>query len=383
MRIRTRAALALLVVGGLALGACGDDDDDEAGSATAAAATSEAAATTAAPDAETTAATDQSGTSAGVPSGGQGEESDTISIVGFAVPEAANTAIAEAWNATADGEEISFQTSYGASGDQSRAVVEGLEADYVHFSVASDVTRLVDAGLVAEDWDDGPNKGVVSSSIVVFGVRAGNPKNIQTWDDLVQPGVEIVTPNPGSSGAARWNALAAYGQVIESGGTEEDAAAYLDQFFANVVALPSSGRDATTAFLGGTGDVFMTYENEAILARQNGEDFEYVIPETTVLIENPGAVLIEANPKANEWLGFVLSVDGQREFGRKGFRPTVEVTDLGEVEGALDPADPFPEVTNLLTVADDFGSWSELSTKFFDEEDGIVTQAIAKSGKGE
>ena len=136
-------------------------------------------------------------------------------------------------------------------------MVAGLEADYVHFSVASDVTRLVDEGLVADTWDDGPNKGVVSSSIVVFAVRSGNPKGIETWDDLIQPGVEIVTPNPASSGAARWNALAAYGQVIEAGGTEAEAEEYLTKFFANVVALPSSGRDATTAFLGGTGDVLM------------------------------------------------------------------------------------------------------------------------------
>ena len=306
---------------------------------------------------------------------------DTISIVGFAVPEAANEAIAEAWAETPAGEGITFETSYGASGDQSRAVVDGLEADYVHFSVSSDVTRLVDAGLVAEDWNAGPNKGVVSSSIVVFAVRSGNPKGIETWDDLIQPGVEIVTPNPGSSGAARWNALAAYGQVIAAGGTEADAEAYLTSFFDNVVALPNSGRDATTAFLGGTGDVLMAYENEAILAHQAGEEFDYIIPETTILIENPGAVLIDANPKATEWLDFVLSVDGQREFAQKGFRPIIDGVDHGEVEGANDPADPFPAITNLLTVADDFESWSALSKKFFDEEAGIVTTIILESGK--
>lgn len=306
---------------------------------------------------------------------------DTISIVGFAVPEAANKAIAEAWAETPAGEGITFETSYGASGDQSRAVVDGLEADYVHFSVSSDVTRLVDAGLVAEDWNAGPNQGVVSSSIVVFAVRSGNPKGIETWDDLIQPGVEIVTPNPGSSGAARWNALAAYGQVIAAGGTEADAEAYLTSFFNNVVALPNSGRDATTAFLGGTGDVLMAYENEAILAHQAGEEFDYIIPETTILIENPGAVLIDANPKATEWLDFVLSVDGQREFAQKGFRPIIDGVDYGEVEGANDPADPFPAITNLLTVADDFESWSALSKKFFDEEAGIVTTIILESGK--
>lgn len=308
-------------------------------------------------------------------------ENVELSIVGYAVPEAANKAIAEAWSETEEGAGVRFKTSYGASGDQSRAVVDGLPADYVHFSVTSDVTRLVDAGLVDEAWDDGPNKGVVSSSVVVFGVREGNPKNIRTWDDLIQPGIEIVTPNPSSSGAARWNALAAWGQAIAAGGTEEDASAYLDAFFANVVALPGSGRDATQAFLSGTGDVFMSYENEVILARQNGETFEYIVPETTLLIENPGAVLIDAHPKAQEWLDFVLSAAGQEQFATKGFRPIIDGVDVGEVEGAIDPANPFPTVTNLLTVNGDFESWSALSEKFFDETDGIVTKAIAASGK--
>ena len=194
----------------------------------------------------------------------------------------------------------------------------------MHFSVASDVTRLVDEGLVADTWDDGDTKGIVSSSIVVFAVREGNPENIQTWDDLVKPGVEIVTPNPASSGAARWNALAAYGQAIEGGATEEEATQYVTDLFANVVSLPSSGRDATTAFLGGTGDVLLAYENEAILAHQNGEEFDYIIPETTMLIENPAAVLIDADPKAQDWLDFVLSKEGQKQFALKGFRPVID-----------------------------------------------------------
>jgi sulfate/thiosulfate transport system substrate-binding protein len=349
MKIRLRAALALSFAALLVLGACGGGDGgDEAAGA-------------------------RADEAAGEPS--------TISIVGFAVPEAANKAIAAAWAKTPEGKNVTFKTSYGASGDQSRAVVAGLEADYVHFSVTSDVTRLVDEGLVAEDWNAGENKGVVSSSIVVFAVREGNPKNIKSWADLIKPGVEIVTPNPGSSGAARWNALAAYGQVIQSGGTEAEANAYLDKFFANVVALPGSGRDATTAFLGGTGDVLMAYENEAILARQNGEEFDYIIPDTTILIENPGAVLKEATPKAKAWLEFVLSEDGQREFALKGFRPIIDGVEVDEVEGANDPKKPFPEVKNLLTVADDFESWDALSKKFFDEADGIVTKAIAASGK--
>lgn len=313
---------------------------------------------------------------------GEGEAAgSTISIVGFAVPEAANKAIAAEFVKTEEGKGVRFETSYGASGDQSRAVVAGLEADYVHFSVASDVTRLVDEGLVEESWDDGNTKGVVSSSIVVFAVRESNPKDIKTWADLIKPGVGIVTPNPGSSGAARWNALAAYGQVVEAGGSEQEAAAYLDAFFKNVVALPGSGRDATTAFLGGTGDVLMAYENEAILAHQNGEKFDYVIPETTLLIENPGAVLKDASPKAKAFLDFVLSEEGQEQFALKGFRPVIEGVEFGDVQGANDPSNPYPDPKNLLTVAEDFESWGNLSEKFFDEENGIVTRAIAASGK--
>ena len=313
--------------------------------------------------------------------GGGGEGGGTINIVGFAVPEEANKAIQAEWAKTPEGEGVEFVTSYGASGDQSRAVVSGLPADYVHFSVASDVTRLVKEGLVAEDWNTNATEGVVSSSVVVFAVRPGNPKNIQTWDDLIQPGVEIVTPNPASSGAARWNALAAYGQVIEGGGTEQEGLDYLKSFFGNVVSLPNSGRDATTTFLGGTGDVLMAYENEAILAHQNGEEFDYIIPDTTMLIENPGAVLKDASPKAKPWLDFVLSADGQKQFALKGFRPVVDGVDFGEVEGANDPSNPFPEVTNLLTVKDDFESWDALSKTFFDEENGSITVIIAESGK--
>jgi sulfate/thiosulfate-binding protein len=360
--------LALAAAATLAIAACGGDGDDSAA-----------------------AAGEQPVPASDAPTNMPPDESfagdDVINIVGFAVPEAANVAIAEAWNQTPDGQGVEFESSYGASGDQSRAVVDGLPADYVHFSVTSDVTRLVDAGLVADTWDDGPNRGVVSSSIVVFAVRPGNPLGIDSWDDLVQDGVDIVTPNPASSGAARWNALAAWGQVVASGGTDDDATTYVTQLFENVVALPNSGRDATQAFLSGTGDVLLAYENEAILAHQNGEEFDYVIPETTILIENPGAVLIDANPKAQHWLEFVLSPTGQAEFAQKGFRPlTYEgagVVEVGEVAGANDPAHPFPAVTNLLTVADDFGSWSDLSSKFFDEESGVITRIILASGKAE
>ena len=340
MKNRLRATVALAVAAGLALAGCGGGDGGSGGST-------------------------------------------TLNIVGFAVPEAANKAIIEEWNKTEAGKGVRFRTSYGASGDQSRAVVAGLEADYVHFSVTSDVTRLVDAGLVDESWDDGPTKGIVSSSVVVLAVREGNPKNIQGWDDLIKPGISIVTPNPASSGAARWNALAAWGHIAANGGTDAEAEEFVTKLFDNVVALPNSGRDATTTFLSGTGDVLLAYENETILARQNGEKLDWVLPETTLLIENPGAVLKDADPKAKEWLDFVLSPVGQRQFALKGFRPVIDGVDTSGVEGALDPDNPFPAPKHLLTVEKDFESWSALSKKFFDEETGIITRIIAASGKAQ
>ncbi|MBX6390729.1 MAG: sulfate ABC transporter substrate-binding protein [Frankia sp.] len=344
MKIRNRvAAAAAALAVGLTLAACGGGDDDASG-------------------------------------GGGGT---TLHIVGFAVPEAANKAIADEWVKTEAGKGVTFETSYGASGDQSRAVVAGLKADYVHFSVTSDVTRLVDAGLVADTWDDGPNHGIVSSSVVVLAVRPGNPKNIQGWDDLIKPGISIVTPNPASSGAARWNALAAWGHIAANGGTDAEAEEFVRKLFDNVVALPNSGRDATTSFLSGTGDVLLAYENEAILARQNGEELDWIYPDTSILIENPGAVLINANPKAQEWLDFVLSTEGQRQFALKGFRPIIEGVDTTGVEGALDETNPFPDIKQLLTVDKDFESWSALSKKFFDEDTGIITKIIAESGKAE
>jgi sulfate transport system substrate-binding protein len=312
--------------------------------------------------------------------GAGGDDKKELSLVGFAVPEAANLAIAEKFAQTPEGKGVTWKTSYGASGDQSRAVEAGLDADYVHFSLEGDVTRLVDAGLVAEDWNTGPTKGIVSQSVVVLVVRKGNPKNIQGWDDIVKPGVGIITPNPGSSGSARWNILAAWAHVTGNGGTEEEAKAFVTKFFENAVALPGSGRDATTAFTSGNGDVLISYENEAILARQSGEDFEYVIPDDTLLIENPGAVLKDAAPEAQDWLDYLVGAEAQTEFALKGFRPLGDV-DPVEVDGANDPSDPFPTPKRLFTVAEDFGGWSDAATKYFDEENGVITGIQAETGK--
>ncbi|HZK36220.1 MAG TPA: sulfate ABC transporter substrate-binding protein [Aeromicrobium sp.] len=303
-----------------------------------------------------------------------------LSIVGFAVPESANKAIAATFNKTEAGKGTTFSGSYGASGDQSRKVEAGAKADYVHFSLEDDVTRLVKSGQVAANWNAGANKGTVAESVVVLVVPKGNPKNIQGWDDLVREDIEVITADPDSSGSARWNILGAYGHALASGRSEKESNAFLKSLFANVNQWAGSGREATEAFDNLIGDVLISYENEAILARQKGKNYEYIVPDTTLLIENPGVVLMGANPKAKAWLDFVLSKEGQSEFVKSGFRPVIDGVDDIEVEGANDPANPFPAPKNLLTIADDFGGWDAANTKFFD--DGALVQQLRKEAAG-
>jgi sulfate/thiosulfate transport system substrate-binding protein len=319
-------------------------------------------------------------TGCGSDSASGSDSSGQINVVGYSVLEQANEGVISAFNDTDAGKGVDIKGSYGASGDQSRAVVAGQDADEVHLSLEPDVTRLVDEGLVAKDWKDNDTKGICTSSIVVMVVQAGNPKGIDSWDDLVKPGVGIVTPNPASSGSAKWNLLAAYGSVLGSGGSDNDAQAYMKKFFSNVVAFPDSGRDATTAFTGGTGDVLLSYENEAILARQSGQDFDYVIPDSSLLIENPCALTEGASDDAQAFLDFQKSAEGQKLYAETGYRPLVDVGSV-EVDGANDSSDPYPDPATLLTIDKDFGGWADANTKYFDENDGILTKLQAEAGQ--
>ena len=191
-----------------------------------------------------------------------------ITLVAYSTPREAYEAIIPAFQETADGEGVDFEQSYAASGEQSRAVESGLPADFVAFSLEPDVTRLVDAGLVDANWADDEYKGMVTDSVVVFVVRPGNPKNIQTWDDLLQEGLEVITPNPFTSGGAHWNIMAAYGAQLEQGKTEEEGVEYLRELFLNNVPVQDkSAREALQTFTGGKGDVLLAYENEAIFAQ--------------------------------------------------------------------------------------------------------------------
>ncbi|MFL6158825.1 MAG: sulfate ABC transporter substrate-binding protein [Marmoricola sp.] len=312
---------------------------------------------------------------------GSGSGSKKVAIVGFSILKDVNAKATKAFEATSAGKGVTFSQSYGASGDQSRQVVAGIPADVVHFSLEGDITRLVDEKLVAGDWNAGPTKGIASQSVVVFVVRKGNPKNIKTWDDLIKPGVGIVTPNPGSSGSARWNILAGWAHATANGGSDADGKAYLKKFFGNVKALPGSGRDATSAFEGGVGDVLISYENEAIQNIAKGADLEYILPADTLLIQNPAAVTVSAPAAAKSFLDFIESAAGQKIYAENGFRPLPGV-DVGSftTPGANDPSNPYPAPSTKLFTIDDFGGWSVAAKKFFDEKTGIVTKIQAEAG---
>lgn len=299
-------------------------------------------------------------------SSASGEEV-TLSLVAYSTPQAAFEEIIAAFQETEAGANVKFEQSYGSSGDQSRAVEAGLPADFVMFSLETDMVRLVDAGIVDPSWNTDEHKGMITNSLVVLATRAGNPKGIKSWDDLTRKDVEVITPNPFSSGGARWNLMAGYGAQIEDGKSEAEAEQYLADLLANVPVQDESARAALQTFTGGKGDVLIAYENESIFAQQEGQDLEYVVPDSTILIENPAAITSTTkHPKeAQAFLDFVRGEEAQRIFAENGYRPTLEGTDTGGQD--------FPEPPGLFTIAD-LGGWADVATKFFDAEKGIVTE---------
>ena len=301
--------------------------------------------------------------------GGTGEESGagggggggSLSLVAYSTPKEVYEEVIPDFQKTEQGNGIKFSQSYGGSGEQSRAVQGGLPADVVAFSLAPDVDKLVDKGLVDENWAKSKYDGFVSTSVVVFAVRKGNPKGIKTWDDLTRPGVEVITPNPFTSGGAKWNVMAAYGSQIQQGKSEEDAIAYLERLFKNVAVQDKSAREALQTFTSGKGDVLIAYENEAITAQQKGEDVDYVVPDETILIQNPIAATSDAKGGAREFVDYAKSDAAQKVFAEKGYR---------SVNPALVDPKRYPQPKGLFKI-DRFGGWSAVNDKFF-EPDGVV-----------
>ena len=292
-----------------------------------------------------------------------------LSLVAYAVPKVGFDKVIPLFTQTPEGEGVTFSQSYGASGDQSRKVESGLATDVVNFSVEPDVTRLVKAGLVDESWNQNEHKGIPFGSVVTIVTRKGNPKGIKTWDDLLKDGVEVVTPNPFSSGSAKWNLLAPYAEKSEGGANPEAGLAYLEKLIGDHIKVqPKSGREATETFLQGTGDVLLSYENEALFAERNGEDVEHTNPPVTFKIENPVAVLNNSkNPeKAKAFVDFLYTPEGQKAWAEAGFRPVDQTV-------AQEFASDFPEPEKLYTI-DDLGGWSKVNDELFEPETGSVAK---------
>jgi sulfate/thiosulfate transport system substrate-binding protein len=306
-----------------------------------------------------------SATGAGSSSGGSGGAK--LDVVGYSTPESVYAETLEpAFEKTPQGQGVSFSNSFGASGDQSRAVVAGQPAAVVHFSQAGDMERLVEEGeIVAKDWEGEPYHGIATNSVVVILVKKGNPEGIESFKDLEEKDVDVVTPNPFSSGSARWNIMAVYGAALEEGKSPDQALAAVKTVLEKTVAQPGSGRDAFAAFSQGEGDVLLTYENEAIKAEKEGEDVEYVIPPATLQIETPIAMTKDApEPAAEDFLEFLWSDQGQELWAENGYRP---------VNPKLVDPQQFPTPEKLFKISK-FGGWGKVNDEFFDEETGSVAQ---------
>src|SRR4051794_3488093 len=308
-------------------------------------------------------ASDTTGGGDAASSGGGGKTQ--LSLVAYSTPQVVYDDLIPAFQKTTAGKGVTFTQSYGASGDQSRAVENGQKADVVAFSLAPDVDRLGKDGLVADNWAATPTKGMGSNSVVALMVRKGNPKGIHAWADLLKPGVQVLTPNPFTSGGAKWNMMGAYGAQLKLGKSPAQALAYLKELITKHVKVQDkSGRESVQDFLGGNGDVAISYENEAITARQKGSDVDYVIPDQTLLIQNPAAVTAKAPAQAKAFLSYLTSKPAQEAFAKHGYRPVDQSV-------AQQFAKQFPQPKQLFTI-DDLGGWSKVNDQFFDPDTGSV-----------
>lgn len=300
---------------------------------------------------------------------GSAAPTTTVNVYAYAVPKAAFERLIPGFQATPAGKGVAFQQSYGASGDQSRKVAAGADADFVSFSVEPDVTRLVEAGLVDPGWRSGGHQGVPFGSVVTIVVRKGNPKGITDWDDLLRPGVEVVTPNPFSSGSAKWNLLAPYAAKSEGGTNRAAGLAYIGTLVRDHVRIqPKSGREATEAFLQGRGDALLSYENEALFIERNGDPVEHVTPPSTFKIENPAAVLKggQGRAAAQAFNDYLYTTQAQELLAEAGFRPVDHAV-------AAQHASTFPAPAKLWTIAD-LGGWPAVDASLFTHDVGDIAK---------
>jgi sulfate/thiosulfate transport system substrate-binding protein len=314
-------------------------------------------------------------TGGGASSSGGGGASTTLQLVGYSTPKKAYDALTAAFAQTSGGKGVGFGLSFGASGAQSRAVDSGQPADIVAFSTTPDMTRLVKDGIVSSNWDANPEKGFSSDSVVVLVVRKGNPKHITGWDDLIKSGVDVITPNPSTSGSARWNILAAYGAELKEGKTPAEALAYVKTLLTkNVSVQDSAASAALQTFTGGKGDVLLDYESDALAAEKAGDSLQIVYPKQTLLIQTPIAVTSKSKhaAQAQAFVNWQWSEAGQTIWAQQGYRPVLQSV-------ASKFASKFPTPPQLFTI-DFLGGWTKVAKTFFDPSDGSITKIEQAAG---
>jgi sulfate transport system substrate-binding protein len=315
------------------------------------------------------------GGSGGSGSSGASSAKTQLALVGYSTPKKAYGALTDAFAQTPAGKGVGFNSSFAASGSQSRAVDSGQPADIVAFSTTPDMTRLVSDKIVASSWDANPEKGMSSDSVVVFVVRKGNPKHITTWDQLIQKGVDVITPNPATSGSARWNIMAGYGAQLKLGKSPAEALAYVRTLLTkNVSVQPSAASSALQTFTSGKGDVLLDYESDAIAAEKAGDKVSYVIPKQTLLIETPIAVTAKSShaTQANAFLKYQWSTAGQTIWAQQGYRPVDKAV-------AAKFKSKFPTPPQLFTI-DSLGGWSKIKDQFFDPAKGSIIKIEQAAG---
>lgn len=331
-------------------------------------------------------ANETAGNPAASPAASAAGNKDTVEItlVSFAVTKAAHEQIipkfVEKWKKERN-QTVSFNQSYGGSGSQTRAVIDGLEADIVHLALGSDVTKIEQAGLIQPGWEkEVPNEGIVSKSVAAIVTREGNPKNIKTWTDLANDGVSWITADPKTSGVARWNFLALWNSALKSGGNDAKALDLVTKAYKNVPILTKDAREASDVFYKqGQGDALINYENEIVLAGQKGEKLPYIVPDVNISIDNPIALVDKNVDKhgtrevAEAFVQYLFTAEAQQEFAKMGFRP-VEAS----VAQTKEISDKYPAVKNLATIKD-YGGWGDVQKKFF--EDGGIFDQIQSGGQ--
>ena len=317
--------------------------------------------------ASNSASNDAGGTASNVANNKQDVE---LTLVSFAVTKAVHEAVipkfVEQWKKDHD-QNVTFKQSYGGSGSQTRAVIDGLDADVVHLALALDTQKIEKAGLIQPGWEkEAPNNGIVSKSVAALVTREGNPKGIKTWADLGKDDVKVITADPKTSGIARWNFLALWNSVIKTGGDEAKATDFVTKVYTNVPLLTKDAREASDAFFKqGQGDALINYENEIILAQQKGEKVNYIVPDVNISIDNPIAVVDKNVDKhgtrevAEGFVKYLYSPEAQQEFAKLGFRPVDETP-----PATKELANKYPKVKTLGTVGD-YGGWDTVQTKFF------------------